>query len=391
MHLNRIQNLNTAQKNLQSWNNPALFIPKKGNDKMLYEINLSVRGQELKSTSKKMASNTVNEVRCHFSFEGEEWEVDVKRAVFSNDRGKRYSVVIADDTCFVPHEVLLDRGAVTVNVVGATMNGDDLVERITTYKTIIIENTQKVYTDGLNSTNPTPSEFEQFVEAVKVSASVTKVGSVSTITITDKDGTTTAEIYDGEDGSSDWEDITGKPETFPPSSHTHDDRYYTETEVEAKNYATQSWVEAKGYLTEHQSLSAYRTSASQDTIDASKQDKTDNNLETSSKTVVGAINEVNEDLSDAKEDINNLQTTKIEADDYATSDVGGTSKVSSNYGVQVVDGNLMGATRTLAQYQGGSGGIVVCKNTLENLINGGHIASRSYVDSQIGDAIGGAY
>lgn len=28
-----------------------------------------------------------------------------------------------------------------------------------------------------------------------------------------------------------WDNITGKPSTFPPSSHNHDDRYYTETEV----------------------------------------------------------------------------------------------------------------------------------------------------------------
>lgn len=38
-------------------------------------------------------------------------------------------------------------------------------------------------------------------------------------------------------------------------------------------YATEQWVEQKGYLTEHQSLAAYRTSAAQDAIDASKQDK----------------------------------------------------------------------------------------------------------------------
>lgn len=28
-----------------------------------------------------------------------------------------------------------------------------------------------------------------------------------------------------------WNNISSKPSTFPPSSHTHDDRYYTETEV----------------------------------------------------------------------------------------------------------------------------------------------------------------
>lgn len=31
-----------------------------------------------------------------------------------------------------------------------------------------------------------------------------------------------------------WNGVTGKPSTFTPSSHTHDDRYYTESEVESK-------------------------------------------------------------------------------------------------------------------------------------------------------------
>lgn len=35
----------------------------------------------------------------------------------------------------------------------------------------------------------------------------------------------------GGGGSTAWVDITGKPTTFPPSTHTHDDRYFTEAEV----------------------------------------------------------------------------------------------------------------------------------------------------------------
>lgn len=31
-----------------------------------------------------------------------------------------------------------------------------------------------------------------------------------------------------------WSEITGKPTTFTPSSHTHDDRYFTESEINSK-------------------------------------------------------------------------------------------------------------------------------------------------------------
>lgn len=31
-----------------------------------------------------------------------------------------------------------------------------------------------------------------------------------------------------------WSEITNKPTTFPPTTHNHDDRYYTESEVDTK-------------------------------------------------------------------------------------------------------------------------------------------------------------
>ncbi|MBI4856172.1 MAG: hypothetical protein HY818_05475 [Acetobacterium woodii] len=52
--------------------------------------------------------------------------------------------------------------------------------------------------------------------------------------------TDTGKLYVGEflinpDGTAvSWNDVTGKPETFIPSEHNHDDRYYTETEVDTK-------------------------------------------------------------------------------------------------------------------------------------------------------------
>lgn len=38
---------------------------------------------------------------------------------------------------------------------------------------------------------------------------------------------------EGGGGVSSWNDLTDKPTTFTPSAHTHDDRYYTETEIDA--------------------------------------------------------------------------------------------------------------------------------------------------------------
>lgn len=44
------------------------------------------------------------------------------------------------------------------------------------------------------------------------------------------------DTLDGQHGSyyNAWGNLTGVPSTFPPSAHTHDDRYYTETEADAR-------------------------------------------------------------------------------------------------------------------------------------------------------------
>lgn len=39
-----------------------------------------------------------------------------------------------------------------------------------------------------------------------------------------------------------WGDVSGKPSTFPPASHNHDDRYYTEGEIDSKHYTTASEI-----------------------------------------------------------------------------------------------------------------------------------------------------
>ena len=49
-----------------------------------------------------------------------------------------------------------------------------------------------------------------------------------------------------------WEGITGKPSTFPPATHTHDDRYYTESEIDTKlnGKANSSHTHTKSQITD---------------------------------------------------------------------------------------------------------------------------------------------
>lgn len=62
--------------------------------------------------------------------------------------------------------------------------------------------------------------------------------SGNTLTLTKKDNSTVVFTPTTGGGGSaesvDWSNITNKPATFAPSAHNHDDRYYTESEVDTK-------------------------------------------------------------------------------------------------------------------------------------------------------------
>lgn len=49
-------------------------------------------------------------------------------------------------------------------------------------------------------------------------------------------------ILVGKDGASNWADIDGKPSTFPPTGHNHDNRYYTKQEVDNMVTRSGAWT-----------------------------------------------------------------------------------------------------------------------------------------------------
>ena len=71
--------------------------------------------------------------------------------------------------------------------------------------------------------------------------------------------------------------------------------------IDMSEYVSEEELEAKGYLTEHQDLSGYATKEELNNIDMSgKQDKVDNSLVTNDKSIVGAINELFQDVDSGK-------------------------------------------------------------------------------------------
>jgi hypothetical protein len=131
-------------------------------------ITLTVRSKTIvEQCPLHWSSNTVDYITATFDLD-EEWEeCDVVKAVWSGRRATIVALLDANNTCVVPHEVLATVGKVNVNLTGVVYTGGEEFTRITTYpfNAITIDATAKV--DGDETAPVTPSQFDQFVEAVK--------------------------------------------------------------------------------------------------------------------------------------------------------------------------------------------------------------------------------
>ena len=112
------------------------------------------------------ASDTVSYIEAHFAL-GENWNgYDSIRAVWFNDYKTISTVLDSDGVCIVPHEVLVNRGKVMVNLVGSVLVSDELSDRLTTFPCEALKVSAKAKISGSETAAVTPSQFEQFVSIV---------------------------------------------------------------------------------------------------------------------------------------------------------------------------------------------------------------------------------
>ena len=78
-------------------------------------------------------------------------------------------------------------------------------------------------------------------------------------------------------------------------------------------------------------------------------------------------------------------TEYVKKTQYATSSTGGSIKISNNYLTSVWNGLLIGMARTYAQYQSDANDGFISKGTLENVITGKDLTTKTYVDGLVGD------
>ena len=142
-------------------------------------ISFSANQQELIKTGgiSHYASNVVGYIVAEFDL-GENWtEFDSVRAVFKSDY-ETVPAVLSHGACVIPFEVLKRRSTVKVNLVGSVAESNVLVDRLTSYPITALVVDANATVD--NDIEPiTPTEFEQFVAAVKADADRAEAGAES--------------------------------------------------------------------------------------------------------------------------------------------------------------------------------------------------------------------
>ncbi len=121
-------------------------------------INMSVKNQTLiKESGHSCVEMSQDYVECKFSFLTPDWEGTDRTAVFKNAKtGNMYEVMLEDDGCIMPWEVLTANGNVNISVYGTKGT-----YRITT--TIVSISVGKTLFNGTKGKEPTLTVYEQIL------------------------------------------------------------------------------------------------------------------------------------------------------------------------------------------------------------------------------------
>ena len=316
-----------------------------------------------------------NVTQCTFEFT-EEYDDLTKQAVFSTC-SDTYKTPILDNQCTIPSEVLQTQGSVLLGVYGYETDNDELVLRYSPKPQYFVVSNGS-YKEGNDPDLPKPSEWEQVLELINqaitetnnLNITVEKEGSITTITLTKKDGTTqTVQIEDGKSLEFKWEG--------------------TSLGVRQEGQSEYQYVDLKGDkgdpgAIKMQIVNVLPEVGQEDTIYLVpiEEPETGNNYDEYIYT-----NGAWEKLGGVQVEVD--LTDYVKNTDYASTSKAGVIKTQPSYGTSITnDGYLYSATRTYAQYTSGNDATFIGKGTLENVITGkGLVSNTNYATSSVGGVV----
>lgn len=118
------------------------------------------------TNSPLIASGGVLEDRVVFDF-CPLWTDYTKTAVFYRDKDNIYPVELADDTCYIPHDVLREKGKIYFGVYGTAPSDNSETAYVRTSEVLSYEIAQGIFA-ATNVPDPTPNIYEQLFEKLGI-------------------------------------------------------------------------------------------------------------------------------------------------------------------------------------------------------------------------------
>ena len=112
-------------------------------------------------------SGEYNINKLYFTFSEEYVDEYIKKALFVNKDGTPIEMVVANNECEIPYDILKTPGTYTLGVYAYEMNNDELVLRYSPEPTHFYVNNGSYMEDGISPTEPTPDEFAQYYQAMQ--------------------------------------------------------------------------------------------------------------------------------------------------------------------------------------------------------------------------------
>lgn len=383
--------------------------------------------------------------KCYFEFDEEITNDYVKEAYFTLNN-HTYKQIITNNQCDIPYEVLTQKGELEIGVVAYLVENEEEIKRynpspdyFTTWRGSL--------KDASNSQPITPSDKEQIEQMLaNINIDANKVGKITTITYVNKDGIEhQITLEDGKSIEYNWQgtslgirqegestyqyvDLKGDKgdagaikmiivETLPETGSS-DTLYFVpldEPESEENRYAEYVYIngnwELLGKIGIQVDLTDYYTKTETNTLLDGKVGFTDYGNATTGGVVKGTGSysftidnqgrpnantltyEQYSSYSDnnfvSKGTLENVISGKglVSNTNYATDSVGGVIKVDgANYGSYMTSSGILCASMTsYANYGNKSNNYIISKGTLENVITGKDLTTKSYVDGLVGD------
>ena len=180
--------------------------------------------------------------------------------------GKRHPIV---------HGIKLGKSAKFLDgYVKITADSIDAADKDHVHSQYITNITSKMITDALGYT---PSKNVEVIDNLESTSTDSALSANQGKALKDLvDAKQPKGDYASASHTHDWDSVTGKPTTYPPTSHNHDERYYTETEIDTKMSGksnighTHAWNTITGKPDTFAPSSHKHTSDDIDSLDADK-------------------------------------------------------------------------------------------------------------------------